>query len=74
MNDEANKNEEQQAPKLSIKHLLISTLGAAIGVQSKDVYEKDFQQKSIMPYIVAGIVFTALFLFTLIAIVSFVVD
>ena len=60
--------------KLTIKQLIKSTLGAAIGVQSKEIHQADFEQKSAIPYIIAGIIFTALFLGTLILIVSFVVD
>jgi len=66
------KREKSQKPTL--KQLLLSTLGAAIGVQSDNIREADFQQKSPLPYIVCGIVFTVLFVLSLIWIVSLVIE
>ncbi|WNO11710.1 DUF2970 domain-containing protein [Teredinibacter sp. KSP-S5-2] len=48
-------------------------MAAAIGVQSNKNRELDFQQSSIIPYIISGIIFTSLFLLALFTIVSFVV-
>jgi len=52
--------------------LVMSTLAAAIGVQNRKNLEEDFSQSSPYPFIVAGILFTVLFLLTLIVIVHFV--
>lgn len=52
--------------------LVISVLGAAIGVQKRANLEKDFSQSSPLPYIVAGVVFTIIFMLTLIFIVKLV--
>ncbi len=57
---------------LGIVRLILSTLAAAIGVQSKKNLEADFQQKSALPFIAAGIVFTILFVVLLVGVVKIV--
>ncbi|MEX1031960.1 MAG: DUF2970 domain-containing protein [Cellvibrionaceae bacterium] len=49
-----------------------STLAAAFGVQSSKAHQRDAGQRSVAPYIVAGITFTALFIATVILIVKLV--
>ncbi len=61
-------------PKRSLIRLIFSTVAAAFGVQSETNRQHDFQQKSIMPYLLAGLLFTAIFLGSLIFIVSLIVD
>ncbi|HAW13697.1 MAG TPA: hypothetical protein DCW37_00605 [Cellvibrionales bacterium] len=57
--------------KLSILHILTSVLAAAVGVQSKKNQEKDFNGKgSIYIYIAAGIIFTVLFVITIVTVVK----
>lgn len=63
----------EDSNKTGIGHLIKTTLAAAIGVQSDKNREKDFSQKSIVPYVIMGVIFTALFVLTLIGIVSLVV-
>lgn len=58
--------------KPSFKEILISTLGAAYGVQSSKTYERDQAQSSILPYLAAGLIFTTLFVGGLAAIVTMV--
>lgn len=53
---------------------MLSTFAAAFGVQSDQNRQHDFQQKSIVPFLVAGVVFTLVFLLALIFIVSMIVD
>ena len=61
----------QGKQKLSILHILTSVLAAAVGVQSKKNQEKDFNGKgSIYIYITAGIIFTALFVITIVIVVK----
>lgn len=64
--------EEKKSPTFG--RLVLSVLAAAIGVQSNKNREQDFQSNSILPYIIGGIIFTVLFLFSLIFIVSLIVD
>jgi hypothetical protein len=42
--------------------IVLSTIAAAFGVQSKHNQERDFKHGSIYTYIVAGIIFTLLFI------------
>ena len=52
--------------------VVFSAMAAAFGVQSRKNHERDFQTKSIWPFIIAGVIFTALFLLSLVLIVSWV--
>ena len=49
-----------------------STLAAAIGVQSKKNRERDFEEGDAGAFIAAGIIFTALFIATVLAVVQWV--
>jgi hypothetical protein len=51
-----------------------STLAAAIGVQSSKNRERDFTHGNIKIYIAAGIIFTLLFLATVIGVVQLVLS
>ncbi len=50
-----------------------SVVAAAFGVQSQRKREQDFTTGSPMPYIVAGVLFTVVFVLTLIGVVRWVV-
>lgn len=63
---------EQQSP--SWYHVIASVLAAGFGVQSKKNRERDFQNGKPIVFIITGIVFTILFIFTVMAIVSTVLD
>ncbi|MDI9245469.1 DUF2970 domain-containing protein [Marinobacter sp. CHS3-4] len=52
--------------------VLQSVLAGAIGVQSNKRREEDFSSHSPWPYIVAGIIFTAGFVITLVVVVKMV--
>ncbi len=66
-------SQKDKPRKPSMGSLILSTFAAAFGVQTDKNRERDFQQSSIVPYIVSGIIFTVLFMLTLIFIVSRVV-
>ena len=70
--DSATEQEKDNTDeKLSFKHIIVSVLAAVIGVQSKKNQERDFTAKgSIVNYIVAGIIFTVVFVITVIAAVK----
>jgi len=69
--DTNNNTSSEGKQKLSILHILTSVLAAAIGVQSKKNQEKDFNGKgSIYIYIAAGIIFTVLFVITIVTVVK----
>ncbi|WP_446809285.1 DUF2970 domain-containing protein [Methylomonas sp. 2BW1-5-20] len=56
--------------KPSLLHVVKSVFAAAIGVQSNKNREVDFQHGSLPAYIVVGLIATALFIFTIVSIVS----
>ena len=53
---------------------ILSVLAAAFGVQSSKKLEEDNRSHSILPYILAGVLFTGLFIVILISIVKFVLN
>ncbi len=57
--------------KPGIGQIIVSTLAAAFGVQSNKNRERDFAGGNIYSYIIAGLVFTALFVGGLILLVNF---
>ena len=52
--------------------IVLSTLAAAFGVQSQKNLEQDEQSHSIVPFVVAGVVFTVIFIAVLVTIVKLV--
>jgi hypothetical protein len=58
--------------KPKIMQLIKSVLSAAIGVQSDANRRKEFEQGSLLTYIVAGVIFTVLFVGGLILLVSMI--
>jgi hypothetical protein len=55
------------------KQILQSTLAAAFGVQSQRNREKDFEEGNAGWFILAGIIFTVVFIFTVLTVVNLVV-
>ena len=68
MND--NPQQQQKPPRL--RALLQSVLAAALGVQSSKNRERDFTDGKASHFIVAGLVFTFLFIATVATIVNLV--
>jgi K+-sensing histidine kinase KdpD len=60
--------------KVSVKDILQSVFAAALGVQSSKNRDRDFKQGNIGIFIAAGILFTALFIGGVIAVVQAVVS
>ena len=58
--------------KPNVFKLCFSAMAAAFGVQSRKNLEEDFKQSSIVPFILAGVIFTALFVGALVLIVKVV--
>ena len=59
--------------KPTITQVFKSVLSAFIGVQSEDNRKKDFEQGSLSTYIIAGLIFTVLFVVAIIFVVSTIV-
>ena len=71
-------SDDQQSPdqntsKPTFFQTLASAIGAAIGVQRSDVRARDFQSDSPIPFIVAGLIVTLLFITTLLTVVFWVI-
>jgi hypothetical protein len=58
--------------KAEIIQLIKSVFSAAIGVQSDENRRKEFEQGSLLTYVVAGVIFTILFVGSLILLVSII--
>lgn len=58
--------------KPTITQVIKSVLSAAIGVQSEANRHKDSEQIPLATYIIAGLIFTALFVLSLIFLVSII--
>jgi hypothetical protein len=54
--------------------IVLSAMAAAFGVQSRKNLEQDERSQSILPYVLAGIIFTALFITVLVTVVRFVLS
>jgi len=67
--------EPGSAPKrgTSLKNVIQSVLAAALGVQSSKNRERDFQEGSAGAFIVAGLIFTALFIGGVLTVVQLVI-
>jgi Protein of unknown function (DUF2970) len=71
--DANSDNSATNAPQqVSFWQAMVSVMQASFGVQSPRNYERDFKQTSIMPFIVAAVLFTVLFVLTVAFVVSLV--
>jgi hypothetical protein len=61
---------EKIVPEQSIFHIIRSVLAAFIGVQSDKNRQADFEQGSLKNFIIAGLIFTVIFVLTIIYVVS----
>ncbi len=59
--------------KPTLKQVIQSVLAAAIGVQSEENRQRDFEHGSLASYLVVGAIATVLFILVLVTIVSFIV-
>jgi hypothetical protein len=65
-------SEEVRMSKLSIVDVIKSVLSAAAGVQSDKNRQKDFMQGSLPVYLMAGLIFTIVFVSAIILLVRMV--
>ncbi|WP_417514831.1 DUF2970 domain-containing protein [Marinobacter sp.] len=69
---EKTKNKKSRGP--SVLKVMQSVAAGALGVQSNKRQEEDFASHSPLPYIIGGLLFTALFIGTLVLIVQVVLS
>ena len=65
-------HDAKDAGRLTFFQIVSSTVAAAFGVQSRRNRERDFNRGKPIHFIVAGIVFTVLFVLTILLIVNVV--
>jgi hypothetical protein len=63
---------QPQSDQPGLKDVLRSVLSAAVGIQSSKNQERDFKHGKARVYIVAGIIYTVLFIATVFTIVTVV--
>lgn len=71
MTEHEDHNERQDSPP-GFWRIVLSTLAAAIGVQSNKNRQRDFAHGRPLAFIVAGIIFTVLFILTVVTVVHLV--
>jgi hypothetical protein len=69
---EKTKKTKSQGP--GVFKVMRSVAAGALGVQSNKRHEEDFSNHSPWPYIIGGLLFTALFIVTLIVVVQVVLS
>lgn len=69
-----NGEQDDDNNRPGILQIIQSTLAAAFGVQSQKARERDFTHGRPLPYIIAGVVFTIVFIITLVVIVNIVLS
>jgi hypothetical protein len=69
---EEDSSDRDETPNLTVWQIVSSTVAAAFGVQSSRNRERDFAMGKPSHFIVAGIVFTALFVLGMILLVNLV--
>ena len=74
MDKDENDAAENKAPGLGLREVVGSILAAGLGVQSSRNRERDFREGRAVVFIVAGLLFTALFIGAVYTVVSLVLS
>jgi len=69
---EESKNNLQKQDGIPFWRVVLSVLQASFGVQNPANRERDFSSRSIWPFVVAALIFTVLFVFSIAFIVKLV--
>ena len=70
--DENNRPETEDLREPTLREVTMSVLAAAIGVQSAKNRERDFTRGNPLVFVTAGLIFTVVFVLTLVGIVHLV--
>ncbi len=73
-NDDDNGQNDDADKHVTLWSIISSTALAALGVQTRANQERDFAGGNPLAFIIAGVVFTALFVLTLIGVVVLVLS
>lgn len=71
---EKTPTENKKPQKLTLWQIICSVFAAAFGVQSDKNRERDFKQAKPGTYIIAGLIFTILFVLAVVAVVKLVLN
>ncbi|MCB1645752.1 MAG: DUF2970 domain-containing protein [Pseudomonadales bacterium] len=63
-----------QKETLTFREILVSTLAAAFGVQTRKNMERDFSQGEVLQFLASGMIFTIVFVVGMIACVNYVLS
>jgi len=72
LNDNAQAQSTKKRP--GVLHLVLTTFAAAFGVQNQENLEQDFSQKSPVPYIIMGVVFTMIFVVAVVSVAKYAIS
>ena len=72
MSDSENQVDSSKPVKLSFGKMMLSVMQASFGVQNKKNKERDFASGNIKGFVVAALIFTALFVLSIATVVSLV--
>lgn len=74
LDQEKDTSKNPALKKPNILQVIGSVMAAGFGVQSSKNRERDFKQGNLKVYVITGLIFTALFIFTIYTIVSTVIS
>lgn len=74
MTEQEQDSEPQGNKKPGLRQVISSTLAAFFGVQSNKNRERDFTHGNIKVYIISGLIFTLLFIGTVVTVVTIVLS
>jgi hypothetical protein len=63
---------ESKKDKIPFWRVVLSVIQASFGVQSTENRERDFKQGNWIPFVIAALIFTAVFVLILLSVVRFV--
>jgi len=66
------EKKDDKPKDISLLTIIGSTLSAAVGVQRSKNRERDFKSGKMLPFIIAGLIFTLIFIGTVLTIVNVV--
>ncbi|MEX2366171.1 MAG: DUF2970 domain-containing protein [Pseudohongiellaceae bacterium] len=74
MEQENSEIKKDSSKPLPFWKVVLSVIQASFGVQKRENRERDFQQTSWVPFVVAALIFTALFVVSLVLVVRLVLS
>ena len=73
MNENSTNTEQKQKERIGLVQVTLSVLAAMFGVQNHEKHRRDFEKGDPIQFILIGILFVVLFVFTLIWIVGLII-